>query len=92
MVEVHIPALLLDLTGGEESVRIDTPAEDRWSVRRILAEVERIYPGIEARLLDGEELVPGIAVFIDGEQSILGLREKVAPGAQLFFIPPVAGG
>lgn len=91
-VIVHIPALLQQLTGYAERVELDWPAGEPVSVRRLLAEVERRYPGIEARLLDQGELIPGIAVFVDGEQAGLGLREKVRPPADIHFIPPVVGG
>ncbi len=92
MAVVHIPALILDLTGGEDRIEVEVAPDARLTVRELLSEVERRYPGVESRLLHNGELVPGIAVFIDGEQGRLGLREKAAPDSDIHFIPPIVGG
>jgi molybdopterin converting factor small subunit len=92
MAVLHIPSLLRDLTGNVEEVVVPVPAERPVSVRELLVELERRFPGVEERLLHEGDLVPGIAVFVDGEQSRLGLREKVAPESRIHFIPPAVGG
>jgi molybdopterin converting factor small subunit len=62
------------------------------SVRELLNELDRRYPGFAERLLYEGDLMPGMAVFVDGEQSRLGLREKVGAASDIHFIPPVSGG
>jgi len=91
MATVHIPALLRDLTGGTEEVQVEVP-EERMSVRRLIDELERHYPGIRDRLVEDDHLVYGTAVFVDNEQSRMGLLEKVGPDSHVHFLPPIAGG
>ncbi len=91
MAVVHVPSLLQDLTGGVETVEVEVSGEGR-SVRQVVEELDRRFPGFAARLLWEGDLMPGIAVFIDGEQNRLGLRAKIAADSQIFFIPPVVGG
>lgn len=92
MAVVHIPALILDLTDGEDCIEVEIAPDARMTVRELLAEVERRHPGVESRLLDNGELVPGIAVFIDGEQSRAGLHANAGPESEIHFIPAVVGG
>ena len=92
MAVVHIPALILDLTDGEDRIVVEVASDARMTVRELLAEVERRHPGVESRLIDNGELVPGIAVFIDGEQSRAGLRGKAGPESDIHFIPQIVGG
>jgi len=92
MAVLHIPSLLQDLTGNVGEVEVPVPARERVSVRELLDELERRFPGIAERLLHEGDLMPGIAVFVDGEQSRLGLREKVAAQSEIHFLPPVVGG
>ncbi len=92
MAVVHVPSLLQDLTGGVETVEVQVSGEGRTSVRQVVEELDRRFPGLAARLLGEDDLMPGIAVFIDGEQNRLGLRAKIAGDSQIFFIPPVVGG
>ncbi len=92
MAVVHIPALIQDLTEGQDQIDVEVAAGTRVSVRELLAKVESRYPGVQARLLAAGELVPGIAVFINGEQSRLGLLSKAEADAEIHFIPPVVGG
>lgn len=93
MATVHIPSLLRDLTGGAEQVRVDISEGERMTVREVLEGLERRFPGMRARLLDAQgELVPHIAVFIDGEQAGMGLMAKVGAENDLFFLAPIVGG
>ena len=92
MAVVYVPSLLQDLTDGVETVEVEVSGEGRTSVRQVLEELDRRFPGFAARLLWEDDLMPGIAVFIDGEQNRLGLRAMIAGDSQIFFIPPVVGG
>lgn len=87
MARVWIPPLLRDLTGGQETV---TATGAR--VRDIIDSLERQYPGIKARLCDGDGLKPGLAVVIDTTVARLGLAEAVGPDSEVHFLPAIAGG
>jgi molybdopterin converting factor small subunit len=93
MPTLFIPSLLRDLTGNVDHVDLPLPnGEERASVRSLLGELERRYPGVEERLLHEGDIMPGIAVFVNGEQTRLGLREKVPADCEIHFIPPTVGG
>lgn len=92
MAVVHIPALLRELTGNREEVEIAIPPDQAISVREVLSRLEATYPGVEERLLWEGDLMPGIAIFVDGEQCMMGLSHKVGDDSQIYFIPPVVGG
>ncbi|MEE8395632.1 MAG: MoaD/ThiS family protein [bacterium] len=92
MITVVIPALLQDLTANREQVEVEVAAGETLTVREVLARLEKRFPGLEERLLDGEALTPGLAVFIDGEQAGLRLQARVKAGATVFFLAPIAGG
>ena len=92
MPTLYIPSLLRDLTGNVERVDVPIPPGETRSVRSLLSELERRFPGVEERLLYEGDIMPGIAVFVNGEQTRLGLREKVPPDCEIHFIPPTVGG
>ena len=85
--EVWIPALHRDLTGGVESVRI---AGD--TVGEVIARLERLYPGIEARLCDEGRIRPYISVAVNGEITRRGLRQRLAAPSEIHFVPALGGG
>ncbi len=87
MAVVFIPALLRDLTGGVESVQ--SPG---GTVREVIEELDRRYPGVKARLFDGDSLRPGIAVAVDGAISRQRLRHKLEEGSEVHFLPQINGG
>ena len=93
MATVYIPSLLRDLTGNVEQVQVDIPAGNKMSVREVLDVLEKSYPGMRARLLDDQgDLVPHLAVFIDGESAGMGLMAKLGADNELFFLAPIVGG
>ena len=94
MTTVHIPSLVRDLTGGAEQVDVDLAPDEKLAVREVLVRLEERFPGLAGRLLDQEsgELVPGLAVFIDGEPAGMGLLAKVGRQDSLFFLAPIVGG
>jgi molybdopterin converting factor small subunit len=87
MAVVHIPAALRSLTGGETKVTL--PGE---TLREILDRLEEAYPGIKSRLVAGDRMAPGMAVFVNGSIPTTGLRARVAPDAEIYFAPAIAGG
>jgi molybdopterin converting factor small subunit len=87
MAEVHIPAALRTLTGGETKVTV--PGE---TLREVMDRLDETYPGLKARLVAGDRLAPGLAVFVDGAVPPGGLRTKLSPDAEVYFAPAIAGG
>lgn len=88
MATVWIPGLMRDLTGGRQQVAV--PGE---SLGQVIANLEAAYPGFAARLCSPEgALLPHIAVAVDGEEAILGLRSPVGPTSEVHFLPAIAGG
>ena len=39
-----------------------------------------------------EDLIPGLAVIIDGEVSLLGMLDKVQETSEVHFLPAIGGG
>ncbi|MFO1020735.1 MAG: MoaD/ThiS family protein [Planctomycetales bacterium] len=87
MAKVYIPPLIRPLTGGEEMVELPGA-----SVRQIVAELERRFPGTRERLCVEDELRPGLAVAVDGNISSRGLMEKVGESSEVHFLPALGGG
>ena len=87
MAVVWIPALLRELTGGQESVTV--PGE---TVRQVIENLERAYPGIEARLCEDGRLRPNVSVAVDGRVSRQGLRQRLADTSEVHFLPAISGG
>jgi molybdopterin synthase sulfur carrier subunit len=87
MARVWIPSLLRDLTNGQE--QIDVPGQ---SVRRIIEELERRYPGLQARLCTGDSLRAGVAAVVDSQVAPLGLMQPVREDSEVHFLPALSGG
>jgi sulfur-carrier protein len=77
------------LTGGRQTVQVAGQ-----TVRQVIDNLERAFPGLKAELYDDEEdiLMPGIAVVVDGETSQLGLLESVREESEIHFLPALGGG
>jgi molybdopterin synthase sulfur carrier subunit len=84
---VWIPALLRDLTGGQE--RVNIPGA---TVRDVIEALDELHPGIKARLLEGDRLRPGIAVVVDGAVSGKRLRHRLDESSEVHFLPAMGGG
>lgn len=87
MPTVVIPALLRKLTNGQERVTVRGA-----SVRQVVDDLERQFPGIEAHLVEDGDLKPGIAVSVDGEMGIGGLLDAVKETSEIYFLPAIGGG
>ncbi|MCA8997960.1 MAG: hypothetical protein KDA80_13270 [Planctomycetaceae bacterium] len=87
MATVFIPPALRRMTGDVRLVEISSQ-----TVRGAVAELERMFPGIQDRLCDGDQLRPGISVSIDSRISGIGLLERVGPNSEVHFIATVHGG
>ena len=87
MALVHIPAPLRTLTGGNTEVEVSGS-----TLGEILANLEAIYPGIHKRLVDGERLRPGWAIFVDSVQMPRFLTTRLSENAEIYFAPAISGG
>jgi molybdopterin synthase sulfur carrier subunit len=87
MPVVWIPALLRNLTGGEEKLIV--PGE---TVRQAIEALDARYPGVMARLCDEGRLRPNIAVFVDGVASRERLRHRLTEASEVHFVPAISGG
>ncbi len=87
MATVFVPPQLRDVTGGAD--RIEASGA---TVREVIDEFEARFPGIAARLLDGEHLAAGLAVSIDGTLSNRGLQAAIGKDSELHFLPALGGG
>ena len=87
MPTVWIPALLRHLTDQQESVQVPGT-----TLREVIDALETKFPGLKARLCQGDTLRPGMAVVIDTQMARAGLSESVSANSEVHFIPAVAGG
>ena len=89
MPEVWLPPRLQTLAGGLRQVMVDGA-----TVRQVINNLERKYPGTRDLIMDVEEddLLPGLAVVVDGETSLLGLLERVQESSEVHFLPAIGGG
>jgi len=82
---VYLPAQLGRL------YQLKPPLEVNGSrVRDLIEELDRRYPGLKDRLLEGRALRPYILVFVNQEPA--GLDSPVPPDAEVRFVAAVAGG
>jgi len=87
MPVVWIPSLLRPLTGGQETVTMEGE-----TVGQVMANLEQHYPGIRARLFQGDSLRPNLSLLVDGTLSTRGLLQKVRRDSEIRFIPVIHGG
>jgi hypothetical protein len=84
---IFIPTLIQTLTGGRSSIEVEGA-----TVRQVIENMERAWPGIRERLLEGGTLRPNISVAVDGEVTPMGLLEPVSPSSEVHFIAAIKGG
>jgi molybdopterin converting factor small subunit len=87
MPTLWVPALMRDLTGGRHVVDVEGE-----TVRQVLEDLDRRYPGFKARLFEGDGLAPSLQIAINGDPVTTGLMERVPPDAELQIVPAMAGG
>jgi sulfur-carrier protein len=87
MPTVVIPALLRKFTGGIE--RVEIPGK---SIRELVQQLGRQFPGIDQQLLEDGDIRPSIAVSIDGEVATGGVLDAVKEDSEVHFIPALGGG
>ena len=87
MADVWIPRAVQSLTGGQARVQVTGS-----TVGQIIGNLEREFPGMKDALCDGDGIVPGIAVIVDGQATSMGLLERVREGSEVHFLPAIGGG
>jgi molybdopterin converting factor small subunit len=87
MTTVFIPALLRKLTGGK-----DRTQATGTTLREIIDDLERQFPGFRDRVVEYGDLAGSIAVSINGEVITGGLSESVPVDSEIHFVPAIAGG
>lgn len=87
MATVFIPALLRKLTNGQ-----DRTSATGVTLRELINDLERQFPGFRDRVVEHGDLAGSIAVSIDGEVITGGLSEPVPADSEIHFIPAIAGG
>ena len=78
MPVVYIPAPLRTLTGGETKVTVEG-----GTLREVLDRLDAVYPGLKNRLVDGDRMASGMAVFVDGAVPITSRKSDPAPLSEL---------
>lgn len=90
MAMVRIPSPLRRLVGNQRAV----PAEGA-TLADVIADLERRYPGIRARLVDGDgNLLSFVNIFVDNEdvRFLQGLLTPLRADAEISIVPAMAGG
>lgn len=84
---VGIPSLLRHLTNGQRTLSAEGD-----TVRQIIDDLDKRYPGIRERLCVEDRLRPSIAVLVDGHMSALGLRHRLEESSEVHFVISISGG
>jgi molybdopterin synthase sulfur carrier subunit len=87
MARVFIPAQWRDLTSGAAEVELPGTTLDE-----IVRGLDARFPGIAARLCDGDSIAAGLAVSIDDTVTARGLRTPVLDASEIHFLPAIGGG
>ena len=90
MATIRIPSALRTLTGGASDVEVSAA-----TVRDALVELDRLHPGIAAKLLDGSGSVkPFIRIYVRAEDigGQSGLDTTIGERDEVDIIPAIAGG
>lgn len=90
MAKIRIPAPLRKLTGDQRTV-----SADGGTLVELVEDLERRFPGIKARIVDGDGNVHSfVNIFVDDEdvRFLQGLQTPLKQDAEVAIIPAMAGG
>ena len=79
--------LMRNLSGGLHRMEVEGA-----TVRQVIENLDKQFPGMKERLMENESLMPGISVIVDGQQSQLGLLERLEEASEVHFLPAIGGG
>ena len=88
-IEVRIPTILRTYTGGQKAVEGNGD-----TLAALLADLENRHAGIQARIVDGDQLRRFVNVYLNDEdvRFLDGINTKLADGDSVTILPAVAGG
>ena len=87
MATVSLPLLLENVTGGARQAEVAGA-----TLAEIVAALEAVHPGIEARIRHGDKISPTLAFTVDGKIAARGLSTPVGPQSQVNILPAFGGG
>ncbi len=87
MATVTIPLIYSEFTGGARRADVEGS-----TILEIIAALDRLHPGLAAKVRDGENLSPTIAITVDGKIAAQGLATPVAPQSEVCMLPSFGGG
>ncbi|WP_019629417.1 MoaD/ThiS family protein [Actinomadura atramentaria] len=88
-IEVRIPTILRNLTGGEKAVEGKGGTLDE-----LFGDLDSRHPGLRDRLVDDKGLRKFVNVYLNDEdvRFLGGLEAAVSDGDNVTILPAVAGG
>ena len=88
-IEVRIPTILRQYTGGEKAVSGEGATLDE-----LIKDLESRHPGLRDRLVDDKGLRRFVNVYLNDEdvRFLSGLETPVSDGDNVTVLPAVAGG
>jgi len=88
-VEVRIPTILRQYTGGQKAV-----AGEGATLDELIKDLESRHPGLRDRLIDDKGLRRFVNVYLNDEdvRFLSGLETPVSDGDNVTVLPAVAGG
>ncbi|MEU5363127.1 MoaD/ThiS family protein [Streptomyces sp. NPDC005925] len=88
-IEVRIPTILRQYTDGQKAVEGNGD-----TLAALFADLETRYAGIQARIVDGDQLRRFVNVYLNDEdvRFLDGITTKVSDGDSITILPAVAGG
>jgi MoaD family protein len=88
-IEVRIPTILRDYTGGAKTVE-----GDGATLADLVEDLEANHPGLKDRLVDNGALRRFVNVYLNDEdvRFLGGLGTELADGDSVTVLPAVAGG
>lgn len=87
MAQVWLFASLKSYAGGKTRITVAGA-----TVRELVDNLERQFPGVKEALSYQGDLMPGLAVVVDGVTSNLGMLEPVREDSEVHFLPAIGGG
>ena len=87
MPTVFIPPQMRDLSAGRSELVVEG-----LTMRQVISQLEAQCPGLAARLISDDRILPGLAISIDGVVTSRGLLARVEPTSHIHFLPAFGGG
>ena len=88
-IEVRIPTILRQFTGGEKAVE-----GSGGTLQELIVDLDARHPGLRDRLVDDKGLRRFVNVYLNDEdvRFLGGLETSVSDGDSVTVLPAVAGG